>query len=175
MCNGSMTLDITIEDSRWQEAGLEALAEQAVSAVLAHFALDPEDCEISLLACDDPRIADLNAEFREKAKPTNVLSWPAEDLAAEEDGGTPALPEADFTGEYPLGDIAVSYDTCAREAAEAGKPLGDHTRHLIVHGMLHLFGYDHIRDRDAALMEGIEVLLLGKMGIANPYMSEDAP
>lgn len=170
-----MTLDISIEDSRWQDAGLEPLAAEAVTAVLDHFGLDPEDCEISLLGCDDARITELNAEFREKAKPTNVLSWPAEDLAAEQDGGTPQLPEADFTGEIPLGDIAISYETCVREAREAGKPLADHTRHLTVHGMLHLLGYDHIRDRDAALMEGIEVLILGKMGIANPYMTEDAP
>lgn len=170
-----MTLDITIEDSRWQQAGLEALADEAAGAVLAHFRLDPALCEISLLACDDPRIADLNAEFREKPKPTNVLSWPAEELAAEQDGGAPQLPEPDFTGEIALGDIAISYDTCAREAAEAGKPLADHTRHLIIHGMLHLLGYDHIRERDAGVMEGIEILLLGKMGIANPYISEDAP
>jgi len=170
-----MMFDISIEDSRWQEAGLEPLAAEAAAAVLAHFSLDPEDCEISLLACDDARIAELNAEFREKDKATNVLSWPAGELASGEDGGTPRVPEADFTGEIPLGDIAISYDTCEREAAEAGKPLADHTRHLIVHGMLHLLGYDHIRDRDAALMEGIEVLLLGKMGVANPYMSEDAP
>ncbi|KIC10869.1 rRNA maturation factor [Leisingera sp. ANG-M1] len=170
-----MTLDITIEDSRWQDAGLAALAEQAAAAVLAHFSLDPEVCEISLLACDDARISELNAEFREKDKATNVLSWPAEELAAEDDGGMPEAPEADFTGEIPLGDIAISYDTCTREASEAGKPLADHTRHLIVHGLLHLLGYDHIRDRDAALMEGIEVLVLGKMGIANPYMNEDAP
>ncbi|MBY6068688.1 rRNA maturation RNase YbeY [Leisingera aquaemixtae] len=170
-----MTLDITIEDSRWQDAGLEALAEEAIAIVLGHFGLDTGMCEISLLACDDARIADLNAEFREKPVPTNVLSWPAEELAADEDGGTPLPPEADFTGEIPLGDIAVSFDTCAREAAEAGKSLADHTRHLVIHGMLHLLGYDHIRDGDAALMEGIEVLLLGKLGIANPYISEDAP
>ena len=170
-----MTLDITIEDSRWQDPGLEVLAGEAIAAVLAHFTLDADLCEVSLLACNDVRIAELNAEFREKPQPTNVLSWPAEDLAAEEDGGAPLPPEADFTGEIPLGDIAISYDTCVREAAEAGKPLADHTRHLIIHGLLHLLGYDHIRDRDAALMEGIEALLLGKLGIANPYMSEDAP
>ncbi|OED48952.1 rRNA maturation RNase YbeY [Leisingera sp. S232] len=170
-----MTLDISIEDSRWQAAGLPALADEAVTLVTAHFALDCDECEISLLACNDVRIAELNAEFREKPQPTNVLSWPAEDLSAEEDGGAPLPPEADFTGEIPLGDIAISFDTCAREAAEAGKSLTDHTYHLIIHGLLHLLGYDHIRDHDAALMEGIEVLLLGKLGIENPYMSEDAP
>lgn len=170
-----MTLDITIEDARWQQAGLEPLAEEAVAAVLAHFGLDAEMCEISLLGCDDAEIAGLNAEFREKPVPTNVLSWPAEERAADTDGGTPVPPEPDFTGEIPLGDIAISYDTCAREASEAGRTLADHARHLIVHGTLHLLGYDHIRDRDAALMEGIEVLILGKMGIANPYIIEDAP
>jgi probable rRNA maturation factor len=84
-------------------------------------------------------------------------------------------PEADFTGEIPLGDIAIAYETCAREAQEAGKPLADHLRHLIVHGLLHLLGYDHIRDPDATLMEGLEVEILGKMGIDDPYTVEDSP
>ncbi len=171
-----MTLEISIEDKRWQDAGLEHMAQEVIAVVLSHFELDPEVCEVSLLGCDDERIAELNVEFRGKAKPTNVLSWPAEELAAAQDGGVPSLPEADFTGEIPLGDIAIAYDTCAREAQEAGKSLADHARHLTVHGLLHLLGYDHIRDRDAALMEDIEVEILGKMGIANPYIiDEDTP
>lgn len=68
-----------------------------------------------------------------------------------------------------LGDIAISYDTCLREAQSAGKPMPDHVTHLIVHGVLHLLGYDHVRDRDATLMEGLETVILGKMGIADPY------
>ena len=86
--------------------------------------------------------------------PTNVLSWPAEDLAAETGGHSRQPNPLILTGEIALGDIAISFDTCAREAAEAGKTMEDHVTHLIVHGMLHLLGYDHIRDPDATLMEG---------------------
>ncbi|ATG42355.1 putative rRNA maturation factor YbeY [Phaeobacter piscinae] len=170
-----MTLDISLDDSRWQDADLITYAEQAIRAVLGHFGLDVDDCELSLLACDDARIMELNTEFRQKAKPTNVLSWPAEDLSPEGAGDEPLLPEADFTGEIPLGDIAIAYETCAREAEDAGKPLADHLRHLIVHGVLHLLGYDHIRDPDATLMERLEVQILGKMGIDDPYTLDDSP
>ncbi|WP_170399138.1 rRNA maturation RNase YbeY [Ruegeria arenilitoris] len=162
-----MNLELTIEDARWQ--GLEPLATRAIQAVLDYCSLDSDLCEVSLLACDDARIAELNAEFREKPTPTNVLSWPAEDLAAEESGQSPTPPEPDFTGEIPLGDIAIAYDTCAREADEAGKSMNDHVMHLIIHGTLHLLGYDHIRDTDATLMETVEVAILGKMGIDDPY------
>ncbi|WP_120634336.1 rRNA maturation RNase YbeY [Ruegeria sp. EL01] len=162
-----MNLELTIEDERWH--GLEALSVQAVSAVLLYCELDPDLCEVSILGCDDTRIADLNAEFREKPTATNVLSWPAEDLAADVPGRKPYHPQPDFTGEIALGDIAISYDTCSREAAEAGKSTEDHVRHLIVHGMLHLLGYDHIRDPDATLMEEVEVKILGKLGIDDPY------
>lgn len=169
-----MALEITIEDSRWQQAGLEGLAQQAVTAVLAHFELDPEECEIALLGCDDAQITDLNAEFREKPTATNVLSWPAEDLAASEPGGQPGRPEADFTGEIPLGDIAIAYETCVREAETAKKPLADHLRHLVVHGVLHLLGYDHISDLDATVMEGLEVEILGNLGLDDPYTVDDS-
>lgn len=165
-------LDIAIEDDRWLDAGLGVLAERAIARTLAHQGLDEEECEISLLACDDDRIAVLNAEFRDKPTPTNVLSWPAQELAAEEAGGIPAQPEPDFMGELALGDIAISYDTCAREAQAAGKPMADHVTHLMVHGVLHLLGYDHIRDADATVMEALEVEILGKMGIDNPYIEE---
>ncbi|UWR53458.1 rRNA maturation RNase YbeY [Phaeobacter inhibens] len=170
-----MTLDISIDDTRWQDADLTTHAVQAIHAVLGHFGLDADDCELSLLACDDARIMELNTEFRQKAKPTNVLSWPAEDLSSEEAGDEPLPPEADFTGEIPLGDIAIAYETCAREAEDAGKSLADHLRHLIVHGVLHLLGYDHIRDPDATLMERLEVQILGKMGIDDPYTLDDSP
>lgn len=165
-----MTLDLTLEDPRWSE--LAPLAERAIAAALGEFGLDPETCEISLLGCDDARIAELNAEFRGRPQPTNVLSWPAADLAARRPGGRPGPPVADFTGEIALGDIAISYDTCRREAAAAGKPMAEHVTHLIVHGVLHLLGHDHVRDADATLMEGLEVRILGKMGLADPYKEE---
>ena len=162
-----------MEDSRWQKADLARHAEEAISASLGYFDLDPEVCEIALLGCDDDRIAELNSEFRGKPVATNVLSWPAEDLAPQEPGGSPARPQADFTGEIPLGDIAIAYETCQREADAAGKPISDHMRHLLVHGVLQLLGYDHIRGPDATVMEALEVEILGKMGISDPYTLDD--
>ncbi len=160
-----MTVDCIIEDPRW--ADFEAVAELASNAALAHLGLDPSAFEISLLACDDARIAVLNADFREKAKPTNVLSWPSDERAAEVRGEMPTLPTSGPDSE--LGDIAIAYDTCAREADEQEKPFKDHVTHLIVHGTLHLLGFDHENEPDAALMEGLETEILGNLGLADPY------
>lgn len=168
-----MTVDTLIEDDRWRVLDLPALADRAARATLAHLGLDPETCALTVLACDDARIAGLNAEFRDKPTPTNVLSWPAADLAPDRPGGTPAPPAPDFTGEIELGDIAIAWDTCAREAEEQGKPMVDHVAHLIVHGLLHLLGYDHIRDPDATLMEGLETRILGNLGVPDPYKAHD--
>ena len=170
-----MILDVVIEDGRWDAAALKNHASVAVAAVLDWLELSGEDWEVTVLGCDDARIAELNAEFREKAKPTNVLSWPVQELAAEEEGGTPLAPEMDFMGDAALGDIAISYDTCMAEAAAGGKEPAHHIRHLLVHGTLHLLGYDHIRDGDATVMETLEVGILGKLGIADPYIIEDGP
>ena len=162
-----MNVDVIIEDDRWAEAGLQAIADEVCAATLAHFSIF--GAEISLLACDDARIAGLNAAFRGKPTPTNVLSWPSEERGADVAGGVPQPPE-----DLELGDIAIAYDTVAREAAEAGKDFESHLRHLLVHATLHLLGYDHIDDKDAALMEGLEVEILGKMGVADPYGSAGA-
>lgn len=162
--------DVVIEDARWSAAGLEALAETAACAALAALHLPTEGYEIAILGCDDARIATLNADFRGKARATNVLSWPSEDLAADTEGDTPhPPPPPDPDDPEHLGDIALAYDTCAAEAAQGGKPLDHHVMHLIVHGVLHLLGFDHVRDGDAALMEGIETETLGKLGIPDPY------
>lgn len=168
-----MTLDLTIDDSNWASLNLEALAASATSATLTHLNLDPDLCEISLLACDDSRIAQLNGDFRDKPIATNVLSWPATDLAAEIPGKPPVKPEPDWDGEFALGDIAIAYGTCQTEAAAANKPMAEHVTHLIVHGVLHLLGYDHIRDPDATLMERFEVEILGKLGMDDPYRDTD--
>lgn len=162
-----MQIDILYEDDRWEAANFAALAERAAAATLLHLGLDPQAWDISVLACDDARIATLNEAFRDKPTPTNVLSWPSEERAAEDPGAVPDLPEAGFDPE--LGDIAIAYDTCAREAAAAGKPLADHVTHLVVHAVLHLLGYDHVRDQDATLMEATEVAILGKLGLPDPY------
>ena len=160
-------IDILIEDDRWATTGFERLAVDAIAAALK--VLDLPQAELSVLACDDTRIAALNADFRDKPTATNVLSWPEQDLSGEEEGAAPRSPATDPGGASSLGDIAIAYDTCAREAADQGKPFADHVTHLIVHGTLHLLGYDHIRDLDATRMEALEVKILGNLGVPDPY------
>ena len=163
-------MDIVLEDERWAALDLAALAQQAEAGVCAAFGLSPEGFEIALLACDDARIAALNGDFRDKPQPTNVLSWPSDARGAALDGERPTPPEPGVP-EMPreLGDIAIAFETCLREAEMAGKPVASHVTHLLVHGLLHLLGYDHVRDKDATLMEALETDILGKMGIADPY------
>ena len=125
--------------------------------------------DISLLTCNDKRIAELNEDFRGKPQPTNVLSWPSDERGAARAGEMPHLPRPTPPMPAELGDVAIAYDTCAREAGEAGKPLKDHALHLLVHGTLHLLGFDHERDADADLMEGLETEILAALGVADPY------
>ncbi|MGS4946715.1 rRNA maturation RNase YbeY [Meridianimarinicoccus sp. RP-17] len=162
-------VDTLIDDPAWDAAGLEALAQDAARATLRHLGLDPAGFEISLMGCDDARIASLNTEFRGKPAPTNVLSWPSGDRAADTPGTAPDLPEPGQGLPMELGDIAIAYGTCAAEADVAGIPLRQHVSHLIVHGILHLLGYDHIDDADADLMEGLETAILAGMGLPDPY------
>lgn len=163
-------VDTVIEDARWQGLGLDALALRAVSAALAELGLPEAGLTLCVMGCDDARIAGLNADFRGKAKPTNVLSWPAWDLAADADGAAPEAPEVG-TAEAPesLGDVALAWETCQHEAEAAGKPMAEHVTHLIVHGLLHCLGYDHIRDGDAERMEAAEVRILASLGLSDPY------
>ena len=165
-----MLTDTIIEEDAWQAVDLETLAETAASAVLRHLGLPVDGYEIAVLGCDDTKIADLNRDFRDKPQPTNVLSWPAYDLAPDGAGDSPdSPPDPDpLMGEH-LGDVAISWGVCKIEAEDADKVLEHHVTHLLVHGVLHLLGYDHIRDADATLMEGLETAILGKMGIADPY------
>jgi len=160
--------DIAPEDARWDAIGFDALAEQVCIATLQHLGLQPSGFEISILACNDARISGLNGTFRDKDAPTNVLSWPSQDRARPH--RHPKLPAHGADGmPVELGDIAISYDTCVAEAAAADKSVTDHVTHLLIHGVLHLLGYDHISDQDAAIMEALEVEVLGKLGISDPY------
>lgn len=162
-------VDIVFEDSRWEDFGLEPLADRAVRAAFAELGLPEVGFTLCLMGCDDARILELNGDFRGKAKPTNVLSWPSEERGADE-GCVPELPEAgDADDPESLGDIAISYDTCAAEALAAEKPMADHVTHLTVHGLLHLLGYDHINDSDAELMQALEVRILARLGLSDPY------
>ncbi len=164
-------VDTLIEDPRWDDLGLADLADRAVRATLAQIGVPTEGLTLCVMGCDDARIAVLNGDFRAKPVATNVLSWPATDLAPETEGAAPHAPEPG-TADDPesLGDIAIAYDTCAREAADAGKPLADHVIHLVVHGLLHLLGYDHVRDGDATRMEDCEVAVLASLGLSDPYL-----
>ncbi len=162
--------DLLIEDARWHDAGLARLAERGCGATLAHFALPPERFAVSLLGCDDARIAHLNAEFREKPAPTNVLSWPACERGPARPGAVPDLPRPTADGPpEELGDIAISFDTCQREARAFGRSFEFHATHLLVHATLHLLGYDHMSPQDARLMEGIEREILARLGFGDPY------
>ncbi len=160
-----MGIETVIEDERWAELDLPDLAARAFDTTLHDLELDPSAWEATLLACDDARIAALNEQHRGKPNATNVLSWPSAERGAETEGESPSLP----TGDSGLGDIAIAYETCMSEAHEAGKPAQDHVTHLIIHGVLHLLGYDHERSGDAALMESLETAILCKLGVPDPY------
>jgi probable rRNA maturation factor len=153
-----MIVTIEVEDEAWHHLpGLEHLARSAVAAALGGLNLTG-DTETALLFTDDASIAAINAEWRGKPTPTNVLSFPApEDMPVPD--GEPK----------PLGDIVLAFGTVAREAEEQGKTLRDHAVHLIVHGVLHLAGHDHEDDAQAAEMERLEVEILKGLGISNPY------
>lgn len=161
-----MGVDVVIEAPAW-EGVLAPLAERAFAALCAHLSLDPE-FEICVMGCDDARIAELNTEFRGKPTPTNVLSWPSEERAPEQAGDRPDLPQFSPI-EAELGDIAIAYETCLAEAQAQQKPFDNHVVHLLVHGILHLLGYDHISEADAVVMERIEVEILQEIGIPDPY------
>jgi probable rRNA maturation factor len=162
-----LTLDIDIE-SPWPTAGdWDTLAHRAASATaqIAH-ELRNSRLSASLLLSGDAEVRGLNREWRGKDAATNVLSFPMlerGELLALTNDGPPEL----------LGDIVLAYETCAREAAEKGIPVKAHAVHLIVHGLLHLAGYDHETSPDAAaVMEDLEIKALASLGLGNPYECE---
>jgi probable rRNA maturation factor len=155
-----LTVDILIESDAWQmmpEA--EDVARRAIAAATdSSAAIDSRKVEISVLFCDDETIAVLNGRWRGQEKPTNVLSFPALPVQG-------AVPHE----KAPLGDIAIAYETLVREAGESGKAASAHLAHLVVHGFLHLLGYDHQTDDEAERMECLERDILARIGVADPY------
>ena len=146
-------------DGEWEQLAVRAAdAVHGVEPLLANPRLSA-----SLLFTSDAEVHALNREWRGRDKPTNVLSFPMltrESLQSLAPEGPPEM----------LGDIALAHETCAREAAEKGIPLADHTAHLIVHGLLHLAGHDHVEsDVQAEAMERLEIEALARMGIRDPY------
>jgi probable rRNA maturation factor len=123
--------------------------------------------EIDLTLSSDEVVRRLNHDWRGKDKPTNVLSFPGIDAAA-----LARLPQA---APCPLGDVILALATCEREAVEQGKPLAAHAQHLVVHGVLHLLGYDHEDEAQAQEMEGLERQVLAGLGIPDPYAIADHP
>ncbi|HWU03578.1 MAG TPA: rRNA maturation RNase YbeY [Novosphingobium sp.] len=166
-----MTREIDIETPWPDTHDWEAMATSAAQAIAAQA---PELANprllVSVLFTSDAEVHALNREWRERDKPTNVLSFPMLeredllDLAEEEGDGPPEM----------LGDIALAYETCAREAEEKSVPLAYHATHLLIHGLLHLAGHDHeISAEDARKMEQLEILALAQLGIADPYGDHD--
>jgi probable rRNA maturation factor len=146
--------DITliVEDERWKKT-----RPQVKRAALAAYARANADAvrPFTILLTTDRKLRTLNATFRGKDKSTNVLSFPSGD--------------PDY-----LGDIAIAYGVAAREAKAEGKPFAHHAAHLVVHGVLHLLGFDHERPRDARLMEPLEIEILAGLKIPDPYLSKAA-
>lgn len=147
---------------RWRSAlPARSLARQAIAAAEAESGLAlRRGVEMCVHLVADADIQALNAEFRKKDAATNVLSFPAVDPAR--------LPTSPL-----LGDVFVAFETLAREAEEEEKPLADHYRHLVIHGFLHLLGYDHVDPAEAEAMEALEVRALARLGVADPYAQRE--
>lgn len=158
-----MELDIDVEEP-WPAGTWDALAARAAQAAesVAPELANPR-LSASLLFTSDAEIHELNRDWRQRDRPTNVLSFPMlarDDVLALGEDGPPEL----------LGDVALAHETCAREAADKGIPLEHHAAHLVVHGLLHLAGYDHeLSAEDADAMEALETKALAICGIADPY------
>ncbi|MNE45021.1 Endoribonuclease YbeY [compost metagenome] len=145
-------IEVEIDSEAWTEAlpDAAAIAERAASA-----ALGSVEGDVVVLLADDAAVQELNARFRDKDRPTNVLSFPAAESA------------------FPhLGDVVLGFAYCAAEAEAQGKALSDHLSHLVVHGVLHLLGRDHEDDAEAEEMEAEEREILAALGVADPYAAE---
>ena len=163
-----LDIQISVEEGGWpSEDELQPLAERVLEAAAGHLKTHAKQkfpkmaTELSLVFTDDESIRAINAEWRQKDKATNVLSFPA----------YPITP-----GKMPgpmLGDIIIAKETVEREAAELEKPFDNHLTHLMVHGFLHPFGYDHMNNAEAEIMEGLETRILADLGLSDPYEGQD--
>lgn len=152
------SVEVIREADAWSGvADVEEAVERAARAAWDD-AARPHDAELNVLLCDDERIRALNLSFRGQDKPTNVLSFPAAPRGAE-----PGF----------LGDIAIAWQTTRREAEDEGKPVAAHLSHLVVHGVLHLLGHDHLDAAQAEAMEAAERRILARLGVADPYAGAD--
>lgn len=155
-----IVIDLNIQSKEWLTdlPKIESLSKKVIKSALKSALPHQKNLEVSLVLCNDDFIQDLNKNYREKDKPTNVLSFPNTEY---ED-----LEQPNFIS---LGDIIVAYETTKKEAISQEKPLQEHYTHLLVHGTLHLLHYDHETDSEAEEMETLEIEILSGMGIKNPY------
>ncbi len=163
-----LDIQVSVEDDGWgDEASLQDVGSRVLGAAADFLAREqgqpfPEKPpEVSLVFTDDASIREINAEWRQQDKPTNVLSFPA----------FPVTP-----GEKPgpmLGDIVIARETVEREAVDLGKSFEEHLTHLLVHGFLHLLGYDHMGTEEAEEMEALETRILASLGLSDPYAGQD--
>lgn len=156
LVSSDLSLDLRIADPRWDVLGdLDALA----AHVLAHAATHMKSGgELAILFTDDAEMRTLNKQWRDLDKPTDVLSFPSDQ------------PEIPGQPQY-LGDIALGYETALRDAEAMQRPFAGHVSHLLIHGFLHLLGYDHIETEDAQVMEPLETEILAGLGWPDPYAS----
>jgi probable rRNA maturation factor len=165
-------INICCEFSAWETTlkNLDSVVERISVSICNLLQLDGRDFEINILLSCDEKLQELNRSYRQKDKPTNVLSFPFFELKPRK-GVFPVLPKQRVEGmTETLGDLAVSYETTHAEAISQNKSFEEHFIHLCIHGILHLLGYDHINNEDADCMEELEIRLLMQFGIANPYI-----
>ena len=171
-----MIINITFRDKRWVKIPLEEIAKGALQLIIDKFLGQDNNFEVSILATDDAEIRELNKNFRGNDSSTNIISWPEHETQSNQLGHIPDLVDklkSRFEGLTFLGNIAISFDRCFIEAEEKNIQFEDHVTHLLLHGYLHLIGFDHQNETDANLMEDIEIKLLSVVGIKNPYELSD--
>jgi probable rRNA maturation factor len=166
-----LNTDIVRREAAWTEYGIsDAMIDLAANAALAVAPpARPAHCEISILLTGNAEVRELNRTWRGKDRPTNVLSFPAEDKPGDTD---PAPSRYLHGGPVLLGDIVLALETTMAEASEKEITLSDHVSHLIVHGVLHLLGFDHLDQTEADRMEDLERRALATLGIADPYADD---
>ncbi len=159
----SLYIDVVQDGGDWTAvAGTDELVRGAAAALAAE--LDLTGSEACVALSNDAQVAELNKSYRGKGAPTNVLSFPA----------APTIPIDENDARF-LGDVVLALETLQREAGDLGLPVEHHMQHLVVHGLLHLLGYDHGTDEEAQAMEALEVRILKRLGIADPYAAAGEP
>ena len=162
-----MAVDVIIEDARWKTLDLTRIANHAFFETLFLLGLHPKNFACCVFACGNKKIKQLNCKFRGKNFPTNVLSFPA---SFENYEVKSTLTPTEANNPHELGDIAIAFEICEKEATNSKVKFEHHVCHLIIHSVLHLLGFDHEEEKNAAKMEKIEVQVLAKLGISDPYL-----